>query len=124
MTSAGTFDARKKPDIHKSVTLVCFSKLGRMGPHEMKVRLTRKLAESIDGVDLSRKRVGRIINVGRHDAQLLIAEGWGAPADPIGERAADVRGEHGTGGSRASQVRHESNDRPTRRRAAKRRKST
>jgi hypothetical protein len=90
----------------------------------MKVRLTRKLAESIDGVDLSRKRVGRIINVGRHDAQLLIAEGWGAPADPVGERAADARGERGGNRSRASQFRHESNDRATRRRAAKPPKST
>ena len=57
----------------------------------MKVRLTRKLADSIDGVDLSHKRVGRIINVGRHDAQLLIAEGWGCPADDVGERRAHMR---------------------------------
>jgi len=85
-----------------------------MGPDEMKVRLTRKLANSIDGVDLSRKRVGRIIEVGRHDAQLLIAEGWGAPADPIGDRRAS--------GSRGSHIRDESDDRTPRRRSAKSRR--
>ena len=74
----------------------------------MKVRLTRKLADSIDGVDLSRKRVGRIINVGRKDAQLLIAEGWGCPADDVGERR--------------SQMRDQSDDRPCRRQPSKSRK--
>jgi hypothetical protein len=57
----------------------------------MKIRLTRKLADSIDGVDLSRKKVGRVINVARHDAQLLIAEGWGRPVDSIGERRSGMR---------------------------------
>ena len=52
----------------------------------MKIQLTRKLADSIDGVDLSRGEVGEVINVKRHDAQLLIAEGWGVPADSVGDR--------------------------------------
>ncbi len=42
----------------------------------MKVRLTRKLAESLDGVDLSGRAVGEIMDCGRHDAEMLIAEGW------------------------------------------------
>lgn len=42
----------------------------------MQVRLTRKLAESLNGVDLSRSEVGEIIEVTRHEAELLIAEGW------------------------------------------------
>jgi hypothetical protein len=57
----------------------------------MKIQLTRKLADSIDGVDLSRGKVGKVINVKRHDAQLLIAEGWGLPADSVGDRRADRR---------------------------------
>ena len=57
----------------------------------MKIRLTRKLADSIDGVDLSRGKVGKVINVKRHDAQLLIAEGWGLPADSVGDRRANRR---------------------------------
>jgi len=57
----------------------------------MKVRLTRKLADCIDGVDLSHQKVGRVIDVARHDAQLLIAEGWGQPADSVGDRRSGTR---------------------------------
>ena len=47
----------------------------------MRVQLTRKFSESIDGVNLSRHHVGDVIDVPRHDAELLIAEGWALPAD-------------------------------------------
>jgi hypothetical protein len=43
---------------------------------EMRVRLTRKLAEVIDGVDLSGHTVGDAFDLPRRDARLLIAEGW------------------------------------------------
>jgi hypothetical protein len=89
-----------------------------MGPDEMKVRLTRKLAESIDGVDLSHKRVGKIINVERHNAQLLIAEGWGAPADTVGERSSDIRSEARPRTGRITDRPDSADDRPPRRRAA------
>jgi hypothetical protein len=42
----------------------------------MCVRLTRKFADMIDGVDLSRAHVGDQLDVSPHDAQVLIAEGW------------------------------------------------
>jgi hypothetical protein len=42
----------------------------------MQVRLTRKLADVIDGVDLSRHEVGDVFDVPAVEAQLLIAEGW------------------------------------------------
>ena len=42
----------------------------------MLVRLTRKLAERIDGVDLSRNAVGNLIDLPDHKGRLLIAEGW------------------------------------------------
>jgi hypothetical protein len=42
----------------------------------MAVRLTRKLAEVIDGVDLSTSRVGQTLYLPWRDAWLLIAEGW------------------------------------------------
>jgi hypothetical protein len=74
----------------------------------MKIQLTRKLADSIDGVDLSHKKVGKVINVGRHDAQLLIAEGWGLPADSVGDRRSDRR--------------DRADDRPARRRKSRPRK--
>jgi hypothetical protein len=58
---------------------------------KMKIQLTRKLADSIDGVDLTHKKVGKVINEARHDAQLLIAEGWARPADSAGDRLSDRR---------------------------------
>jgi hypothetical protein len=42
----------------------------------MRVRLTRKYAECIDGVDLSGRQVGEIMDIPNRDAALLVAEGW------------------------------------------------
>ena len=42
----------------------------------MAVRLTRKLAEKIDGVDLSAFRVGDVLHLPFRSAWLLMAEGW------------------------------------------------
>ena len=42
----------------------------------MKVRLTQKLADSIDGVDLVDRRVGDVFDVSEVAARLLLAEGW------------------------------------------------
>ena len=42
----------------------------------MQVRLTRKLAEQIDGVDLSNHTVGDIMDLPDRKARLLVAEGW------------------------------------------------
>jgi hypothetical protein len=47
----------------------------------MRIRLTRKFAELIDGIDLSRRRVGDVIEIPVREARLLIAEGWAAPED-------------------------------------------
>jgi hypothetical protein len=54
----------------------------------MRVHLTRKLAESIDGVDLSTHREGDTFDLAERDAQLLIAEQWATPA---GSRTQEVR---------------------------------
>ena len=45
------------------------------------VRLTRKYADAIDGVDLSRNQVGDLLDLSARDAQMLIAEGWAAPCE-------------------------------------------
>ena len=45
----------------------------------MRVRLTRKLAECVDGVDLSRFRQGDILDLSLREAGLLISEGWAVP---------------------------------------------
>jgi len=44
------------------------------------VRLTRKLAARLDGIDLSNRQVGDVLRLPRHDARLLVAEGWAEPA--------------------------------------------
>jgi hypothetical protein len=58
----------------------------------VKVRITRKFAEFIDGVDLSARRVGDVIEVPPRDAKLLIAEDWAVDVsngEPLRVEAAD-----------------------------------
>lgn len=55
-------------------------------PEEVEpVVLTRKLAEVIDGIDLSDRRVGDRVPLSRAEARILIAEGWAEPT-PRNER--------------------------------------
>jgi CheY-like chemotaxis protein len=42
----------------------------------VQVRLTRKLAQHLDGIDLSHRNVGDVIDVPEREARILIAEGW------------------------------------------------
>lgn len=42
----------------------------------MQIRLTRKLADFIDGIDLSHHTVGQLIDLPQEDAQRIVAEGW------------------------------------------------
>ena len=42
----------------------------------VRVRLIRKFAPEIDGVDLSKNNVGEIVDLPPVKARLLIAEGW------------------------------------------------
>jgi len=43
---------------------------------EMRVRLTKKLAQVINGVDLSNHTVGDVMELPDAKGQLLVAEGW------------------------------------------------
>ena len=56
------------------------------------VVLTRKYAEAIDGVDLGGREVGDRLPVSRHDAHLLIAEGWARPVPDEERRPAAEEG--------------------------------
>jgi hypothetical protein len=47
----------------------------------VRVRLTRKLAEEIDGVDLSSRHVGDVFPLPAPEARLLLAEEWAVPAE-------------------------------------------
>jgi hypothetical protein len=46
----------------------------------IRIRLTRKLAAFLNGVDLSAFRVGDVRELPNASAAMLIAEGWGEPA--------------------------------------------
>lgn len=48
---------------------------------EVSVRLTRKYAEMIDGVNLVDADVGDRLALSRRDANMLIAEGWAVPSE-------------------------------------------
>jgi hypothetical protein len=49
-----------------------------------KVRLTRKLAEVVNGIDLSGVEPGDEMELSTRDAAILIAEGWAIPiAEPL-----------------------------------------
>lgn len=50
-------------------------------PLLLRVRLTRKLAERLNGVDLSKWRVGECLDLSPRDAHVLVREGWGELVD-------------------------------------------
>jgi hypothetical protein len=45
----------------------------------VKVRLTRKLADAIDGINLRQCQVGDIVDLPPREACLLLAEAWAVP---------------------------------------------
>lgn len=69
----------------------------------MWVRLTRRLADCIDGVNLSAHQVGDVFEVTRQEAELLVAEAWAVfaaskegpfrprPPDPVNRANVDRR---------------------------------
>jgi hypothetical protein len=56
----------------------------------MKVWLTRKYAERIDGVDLSGKEPGDLLDIPREDARMLLAEEWAIPERRESQIAAET----------------------------------
>jgi hypothetical protein len=67
----------------------------------MKIRLTKRFAKFIDGIDLSRAAAGEVLDLSSREAALLILEGWAAPIDEDTARRVMV-----------SEERHEAADRP------------
>ena len=53
----------------------------------LRVRLIRKLAERLNGVDLSKVCVGDVLDLSSKDARILVAEGWAEPVDAVSEHA-------------------------------------
>ena len=42
----------------------------------MKIRLTRKFADLINGIDLSKAHTGETLDLSQREAEILLAEGW------------------------------------------------
>lgn len=53
---------------------------------DLRVRLTRKLAERLNGVDLSKCRVGECVDLPSDAAHMLVASGWAEWVEPADER--------------------------------------
>jgi hypothetical protein len=54
----------------------------RRNESSLKVRLTKRFAETINGVDLSKFRPGDVLDLTRNDAAVLLTEGWAVPVEP------------------------------------------
>jgi len=62
----------------------------------MKVRLTRKYAERIDGIDLRGREPGDLLDLSMGEARLLVAEQWAIPEQrQRHELVSDDRRAHG-----------------------------
>jgi hypothetical protein len=57
----------------------------------MKVRLTRKHAEKIDGLDLRAHEPGDVLDLPPNDARLIVAEQWAIPERPEQESPSPTR---------------------------------
>jgi hypothetical protein len=70
---------------HRKSTPDELTRVDRRGPRPAdeteSVRLIRKYAEMIDGVNLEEAEVGDRLQLSKRDAQVLIAEGWAERAD-------------------------------------------
>ena len=52
----------------------------------MRVRLIRKLADCLDGIDVKDREVGDVLDLAPADAVILVAEGWVTPEGDDGGR--------------------------------------
>ena len=57
----------------------------------VRVRLTRKFAEQIDGVDLEGCHVGDVLDLPATEARMLVAEEWAVPEADRAKRPAQRR---------------------------------
>jgi len=57
----------------------------------MKVRLTRMLAEQIDGIDLEGRAPGDLLDLSPEQARLIVAEQWAIPERRVQETSPDTR---------------------------------
>ena len=85
----------------------------------LSVRLTRKYAEMIDGVNLSDAHVGDRLELSQHDAAMLIAEGW-AEHSPRRRTHTAQRAHAADRSTRPRSSRSQSGDKPRRKKSSRR----
>jgi hypothetical protein len=51
-----------------------------------RIRLTRKLAATLNGLDVSNVSLGEVFDVSAADAAMMVAEGWAQPIAPLKAR--------------------------------------
>ena len=77
---AGEFSivASRKPMLNKRHTIAASQRepVTQSASLLMKVKLVRKFANAINGIDLSHARVGDVLELSAYHAALLIGEGW------------------------------------------------
>lgn len=56
----------------------------------MRVRLVRKLANVLNGIDLSNVKIGDVLNLLPHHAAMLVAEGWAEETEHAPTKVFDV----------------------------------
>jgi hypothetical protein len=78
----------------------------------VRVKLTKKFAEMLNGVDLSRAQSGDVLDIPPRDAGLLLASEWALPVEEDG-----IPARSNVLQMPSSQNRAEAADRPRRRRA-------
>jgi hypothetical protein len=78
LNKAHTIAAPQREPVNRSVSA------------RMQVKLIRKFANAINGIDLSSVRVGDIVDLSAYHAALLISEGW-AEAVPQARERVDLQ---------------------------------
>ena len=71
-----------------SPTRACASLVGQL--LVLRVRLTRKLADRLNGLDLSKVRVGDCLDLAPKEARMLLAEGWAEPVEGSSQQALEA----------------------------------
>ena len=57
----------------------------------MRIKLVRKFANSLNGIDLTSVTVGDIVELKPHQAVLLIREGWAEPLEEQSSKASEPK---------------------------------
>ena len=57
----------------------------------MRVKLIRKFADVLNGIDLTEMRVGDVVDLKPHHAAILVVEGWAEPVAVVRTQESEER---------------------------------